>query len=393
MGERALHVTVREIDPQNKQRTSRGYRWLVESRINGKRIRKYFKRGEKSEAIRYREELFRQANEVRKQDRQLIAGNLLHEAVTAHRALSPLGKTITDAVTFYSEHLIASNKQSKAPLTDAIGRFLDAKEAKGIKRDTIKRYRETLNRFQKAFEGRALASITGKEIERWWQTFGSVANQRANRTDVNVFFNWVVKSTRYSHLTINPVPAPPEISRKVRLTKKRSLLSANQVEQLLNTCGPDLVPIIVTQVFLGVRPEESLRLHWEHFDFEARELTIPPEIAKGGEKHARINQIPPNAMAWLIPYTSLTGGKILEGIYSKSAFDKRMRAARTSAGWPPGTWPQNALRKTFISCHFACYSNAPLTAARAGTSESVIFSNYRSMIKKTEASKLWEIHP
>ena len=193
MGERALHVAVREIDPQNKQRTSRGYRWLVESRINGKRIRKYFKRGEKSEAVRYREELFRQANEVRKQDRQLIAGNLLHEAVTAHRALSPLGKTITDAVTFYSEHLIASNKQSKAPLTDAIGRFLDAKEAKGIKRDTVKRYRETLNRFQKAFVGRALASITGKEIERWWQTFGSVTNQRANRTDVNVFFNWVVK--------------------------------------------------------------------------------------------------------------------------------------------------------------------------------------------------------
>ena len=31
--------------------------------------------------------------------------------------------------------------------------------------------------------------------------------------------------------------------------------------------------------------------------------------------------------------------------------------------------------------------------AIAGTSESVIFSNYRSMIKKTEASKLWEIYP
>ena len=70
-----------------------------------------------------------------------------------------------------------------------------------------------------------------------------------------------------------------------------------------------------------------------------------------------------------------------------------MRVTRTSAGWLPGTWPQNALRKTFISCHFARYSNAPLTAAIAGTSESVIFSNYRSMIKKTEASKLLEIHP
>lgn len=128
MGERALHVAIREIDPQNKQRTSRGYRCLVESRINGKRIRKYSKRVEKSEAVRYREELFRQANEVRKQDRQLIAGNLLHEAVTAHRALSPFSKTITDAVTFYSEHLIASTKQSKAPLTDAIENFFTPKK-------------------------------------------------------------------------------------------------------------------------------------------------------------------------------------------------------------------------------------------------------------------------
>jgi|GEM_PF-1535712 len=393
MGERSLHVAVREIDPQSKQRTSRGYRWLVESRMNGIRTRKYFKQGKKSEAIRYRDELFRQADEVRKQDRHLINGDFLHEAITAQRVLSPLGKTITDAVAFYSEHLITSNKQSQVPLNDAIGRFLDAKEAKGIKRDTIKRYRETLNRFQKAFEDRALAGINGEEIERWWQSFGSIANQRANRTDVNVFFNWVVKSTRYSHITTNPVPAPPEISRRVQLTKRPPHLSANQVERLLNTCGPELAPIIIAQVFLGVRPEESLRLHWEHFDFKARELTIPPEIAKGGEKHARINQIPKNAMAWLIPYSSLTHGKILKGVYSKSAFDKRMRAARTSAGWPPGTWPQNALRKTFISCHFACYSNAPLTAAIAGTSESVIFSNYRSMIKKTEALKLWEIYP
>ncbi|MDB4548989.1 hypothetical protein N9Z98_01900 [Akkermansiaceae bacterium] len=46
-----------------------------------------------------------------------------------------------------------------------------------------------------------------------------------------------------------------------------------------------------------------------------------------------------------------------------------------------------------IGCHFSCYSNAPLTAAISGTSESVIFSNYHSMIKKTEASKLWEIQP
>ena len=104
--------------------------WIENQRETDTEI---FQERRESEAVHYREELFRQANEVRKQDRQLIAGNLLHEAVTAHRALSPIGKTITDAVTFYSEHLKASTKQSKAPLTDAIGNFFTPKKKRALK--------------------------------------------------------------------------------------------------------------------------------------------------------------------------------------------------------------------------------------------------------------------
>jgi integrase len=161
----------------------------------------------------------------------------------------------------------------------------------------------------------------------------------------------------------------------------------------LSSCEEELLPIIVAQVFIGVRPEESLRLDWSNFDFEAGELNITADIAKGGEKHARTNKIPKNAMAWLLPYRCKTSGKVLTGVYSKSAFDKRMRAARAKAGWEPGKWPQNALRKTFISCHYASYSEVSKTAAIAGTSESVIFSNYRSNVNKTTAKKIWEIRP
>jgi integrase len=278
-------------------------------------------------------------------------------------------------------------------LNEAIGVFLDAKTAKGIKGDTVKRYRETLNRFEKAFPGRTVASLEGDEIERWWETFGSIANQRANRTDVNVFFNWLVKSTRFKNITTNPVPAPPEMNKKAKLAKKRVMLSPDEVNGFLSVCGEDLLPIIVAQVFIGARPEESLRLDWSHFDFKAGELNITADIAKGGEKHARTNKIPKNAMAWLAPYRFKTSGKVLPGVYSKSAFDKRMRAARKKAGWEPGKWPQNALRKTFISCHYASFSKVSKTAAIAGTSESVIFSNYRSNVNKTAAKKLWEIRP
>ncbi len=389
-------VTLREIDKNHEKRKKRGYRWLVEGRFNGKRVRKYYKHGEKEKAEAKQAELEKDAEEVRKKDRDLIDGELLSEAVEAKKALSPFGKSLADAVAFYTAHLEAKAKQDKTSLNDAIGYFLEAKTAKGIKADTVKRYRETLNRFNKAFPDRTVASLEGEEIERWWETFGSVANQRANRTDVNVFFNWLVKSTRFKGITSNPVPAPPELNKRDTLAKKRVMLSAPEVARFLASCAEhdeNLLPLIVAQVFVGVRPEESLRLDWSHFDFEAGELNITADIAKGGEKHARTNKIPFNALAWLEPYRFKTSGKVLPGVFSKSAFDKRLRAARAKAGWEPGQWPQNALRKTFISCHYASFGEVAKTAAIAGTSESVIFSNYRSNVNKTAAKKLWQIRP
>lgn len=397
MGMHGIERTrLREIDPAHMMRKKKGYRWMVESRFNGKRTRKFFRHGEKGEALAHQSEVERQADEVRKKDRDLIDDELLSQAVEAKKALSPFEKSLADAVAFYTEYLEAKAKQDKTSLSEAIGCFLEAKTAKGIKRDTVKRYRETLNRFEKAFPDRAVASIEGEEIERWWETFGSVANQRANRTDVNVFFNWLVKSTRFKSITTNPVPAPPELNKKDKLAKKRVMLSPEEVACFLKSCAESddkLLPLIVAQVFIGVRPEESLRLDWSHFDFEAGELNITADIAKGGEKHARTNQIPNNAMEWLLPYRLLTTGKVLPGVFTKSAFDKRLRAAREKAGWKPGEWPQNGLRKTFISCHYASFAQVSKTAAIAGTSEAVIFSNYRSNVNKTIARKLWAVSP
>ncbi|MDA7890973.1 tyrosine-type recombinase/integrase [Akkermansiaceae bacterium] len=390
-------VTLRELDKDHLQRKKLGYRWLVESRINGKRSRKFFTHGNKKEAEKFKTNLEKQIGKLANKDREiLLDDDILAEAAQAHKDLTPFNRSIKDAVTFYIEHLEAKAKQDSTSLNEAIGVFLDAKTAKGIKSDTVKRYRETLNRFEKAFPARTVSSIEGKEIERWWETFGTVANQRANRTDVNVFFNWMVKSTRFENITTNPVPAPPEINKKTKLAKKRVMLSPPEVEKFLKSCAEhdeNLFPLIVAQVFIGARPEESLRLDWSHFDFKAGELNITADIAKGGEKHARTNKIPKNAMAWLAPYRFKTSGKVLPGVYSKSAFDKRMRAARAKAGWEPGKWPQNALRKTFISCHYASFSKVSKTAAIAGTSESVIFSNYRSSVNKTAAKKLWKIVP
>jgi integrase len=386
-------VELSEIDASHEKRKKRGYRWLVESRVNGKRGRKYFKHGAKAEAKAHKDELESRLSKVSESNRDMIDEKLLTEAVEGSKQLAEHGKTLSDAVKFYVAHLEAKASQDSTTLNDAIGIFLDAKIAKGIKDDTVKRYRETLNRFLLAFPDRRVSSFEGDEIERWWETFGTVANQRANRTDVNVFFNWVMKSSRFKTIIVNPVPSPPELNKRTKLAKKRIILSPVEVKRLLNSCDAGILPLIVAQIFIGVRPEESLRLEWAHFDFEAEELNITADIAKGGEKHARTNKIPKAAMKWLLPYRLKESGRVLPGVDSKSAFDKRLRKLRAKAGWEPGKWPQNALRKTFISSHYASFSKVAKTAAIAGTSESVIFTNYRTVVNKTIAKKLWKIEP
>ena len=155
-----------------------------------------------------------------------------------------------------------------------------------------------------------------------------------------------------------------------------------------------MLPLIVAQVFIGVRKEESLRLRWDHFDWEEKTLSLPAEIAKGASGHARINDIPKNALQWLEPYAAKETGPILKSITTLSSYDKALKKLREDAGWnTDNKWPRNALRRTFISYHYATYSNVGLTAAMSGTSESMIFRNYRAVIKKSLAKKLWDIVP
>jgi hypothetical protein len=66
---------------------------------------------------------------------------------------------------------------------------------------------------------------------------------------------------------------------------------------------------------------------------------------------------------------------------------------RAQAGWQPGEWPKNALRKTFISCHYESFGSIDETAKQAGTSVGIIHRHYRKLIKGKEAKRLWELHP
>ncbi|MBK1835559.1 tyrosine-type recombinase/integrase [Roseibacillus ishigakijimensis] len=384
-------VTIKELSAENVMRKKRGYRWVVESRIGGKRSRKFFRHGEQDKAKALKSELERQRDTISKSNRELLDETLLTEATEATKQLKPHGKSLSDAVAFYLAHLKEKARQDGATIEEGIGLYLDAMEARELDVKTIRRARQTLNRFSAAHPRRTLASLKGPEIRAWWETFGGVVNQRANRTDVNTFLNWIVKSERFPNFTENPTPPAPELPKK---RKAKVILTPPDVRRLLECADRELLPAIVAQVFIGVRKEEALRLRWEHFDWEEEELSVPEDVTKGRENHVRINRIPPNALQWLKPYFDQEGGPVLPAYKTVDTYEKALSRIRKKAGWnQENPWPRNALRKTFISCHVASYSDIGKTAAIAGTSEAVIFRNYRALVKKSLAKKLWEIYP
>jgi integrase len=142
--------------------------------------------------------------------------------------------------------------------------------------------------------------------------------------------------------------------------------------------------------FCGVRNREMFRLDWSAIDWEDGTLELTAEEGKR-EGHARHVTIPTNALEWLRPLAKKRGK--IAAFRDFDEYTRRLQAARALAGWDVGQWPNNALRKTFISCHYETHGSIDETAKQAGTSVGMIHTHYRKLIKKARADKLWNIRP
>jgi hypothetical protein len=81
-------------------------------------------------------------------------------------------------------------------------------------------------------------------------------------------------------------------------------------------------------------------------------------------------------------------------------FRKLVKAAsvKAASATPPiawlEKWPTNAMRHSFASYFFAKTSNAAETCARLGQrSDDVLFQHYRSLVKKADAERFFDMGP
>lgn len=378
-------IKCRELSKDHSQRKA-GYRWIVECRLGGKRSRKFFRHEESAQRDQFMADMAERADSLAKQDRAIISDEtLLADAAAAFKVLRPYDKTIGEAVAFFVQHLESEAKRDSTPLSDVVRKFLDEKEREGISEVHRTDLKNRIARFTKDFDETPIASIDRNAISDWIHSLPLAPQSRVNfRRVLGNLFSFAVRA---GIITVNPVAATtaPKVRRK-----RAVILRPEEVSQLLAASPIETLPALVIMTFCGIRNREMFRLDWSAVDWEDGTLEITAEEGKR-EGHARHVTIAENALEWLRPLARQRG-KIAD-FRDFDEYTRRLQDARALAGWDVGEWPSNALRKTFISCHYETHGSVDETAKQAGTSVSMVHTHYRKLIKKRDAMKLWEIRP
>jgi len=116
---------------------------------------------------------------------------------------------------------------------------------------------------------------------------------------------------------------------------------------------------------------------------EARLIEVT--AAKAKTRQRRHVAMSDNLYAWLQTITKRTGPVITAEV-------RIDRFAEERAGFE--AWPKNALRHSFASYHLAHHKDAAKTALEMGhNSQKLLFTNYRELVKPSQAAEFWKIAP
>jgi site-specific recombinase XerC len=322
------------------------------------------------------------------------------EAFRASELLRRHGKTITDAVRYYLEHL---NQSSTSVPFSALAlrvraEFVRRKEANEVSDRHDRTLRETLNKLEARFGEQLVSEIRTEEIREWLLSLPLAAKTRnKHRGYASQVFNLAVD---YGYTAVNPLF-------KIKKFRERSseengdisALSAGNTEKLFRAADSEVIPFLTLSFFCGIRTATLEKLDWSNVKYDEKRVIVPRYRGKNDLRY-RVT-LSENALAWLKPHVRESGSLLVratatnrfskeKGKPSDVATRNRILKAAEKAGI---TLPDNAGRKTFISMHVAHHENIEKAALEADNSPEVIKKDYLDIVAREDAAKFWAIYP
>jgi integrase/recombinase XerD len=362
---------------------------------DGKRARRYFNTREEAQTFVAAEEIRRQNLGNRAAD---IDGALAEDALRAadvlkptpytildagrivahaHANLAPYATQIGDAIAKYVSD--AEQRRRSVTVSTLVDEFIANRRAKGKSAAYLRDLRARLARFKTSMGERIVADLTTRDIDHWIQSL-DVGPQTQNNFRAVLSAAWTF-AVRHGYATANIVQW---VDKSQILRDHVPTFSAEQLSKLLDAAPREYLPVLAIGAFAGLRPEEINKLRWEGIDFHERTIRVNATAAKTRKK--RFAEISDNLMEWLRPYADRFGRVAPPNL--------RKLRLRTMKNAGINHWPQDVLRHSFASAHYAAYKNPAHTALLLGhRDQNMLLTHYRDLMKPTDAKRYWTIVP
>jgi integrase len=327
-----------------------------------------------------------------------LRGRDAFEFQTALERVTPLGLSISQAVTLLTEHhrqlagqgtlseavkYFLENRPQKSPditVRQVVDQLLALKEKEGeVGKIYLRDLRVRLHKFAEAFQC-PISRVSPADIRDYLLERNVSNRTRHNlRTTLTTLFNFA-RNEGYLPADHKGVPRPTKRSR-LKLAVK--VFTPEAMSKLMSVAKDDQLVALAIIGFAGIRAQELLRLHWEHVDFLEKHIIVPDTIAKCEER--RIVPMSDNLCAWLLPYRKPSGPVCP---YSNLAIVFARAAKRACV-----PWVRNGLRHSFISYRTALIKNVGQVAFEAGNSAQMIHRHYLKVVTESVAKRWFEIMP
>jgi integrase len=301
------------------------------------------------------------------------------EAVKCGEMLKPYNATITEAVTYYAEHVLAY--RNAPPVFEIVKHMVAEAESAGRRETTVKDLRLRLEKFSRTFGKRQLAGISLAELKQWLDDPTQTARTRINyATKVSQLYGYAI---RHQWADVNLVE---RITRPTPEAGEPGIFTVEQAARLLEHAdGVGLLPYVALGLFAGVRSAELQRLDWSAIKVSERAVIFGAGIAK--KRSRRVVEISDTLAAWLA-----LCGKTRGPVVDVPDFRKALNALANSADVKE--WPQNGLRHSFASYHLAAYNDTVRTAFLMGHSNPrIVHDHYKALVSKADAERFWALRP
>ncbi len=321
------------------------------------------------------------------------------EAKAAFAAAEEMGTTLTAIVSHY--HRTAARKKSIS-YDDAM--LLAQKKVKdeGLRQASIVSLNARWRHFRawllstRPAKIKTLSAVTQDDAREYVESRDVSQSTRLHmRDEMSTLFRYAKEA---GYIDSNPMRGI--VIRRNKIKHRVTILTPKQVTDLLRAAkegceGTDRanhpvsvvawesVPLLVLGLFAGLRPQEALRLDWS--EIGEKHIDLAGEKTKKGVR--RLVPVESSLRTWLDAYPLPKDGQV-----APKNWRRKFAVVAKNAGLQP--WPQDCLRHSYGSYHYAQGRNMPDTMTFMGHHDrSTFLTHYYEVVTPEAAKSYWSIVP